>query len=98
MTRVTLVSKIDTADAVAKKIRKAQTDPTKGIYYCKDSRPGVSNLMTILSAVTHASIAEIQAQYGVGHSCDTSIYIYYYGSIRRYDKSDVYRLPYVDHF
>ncbi|OQR95227.1 tryptophanyl-tRNA synthetase [Achlya hypogyna] len=54
----------DEPDVISKKIRKAQTDAIEGIFYDKEGRPGVSNLMTILSAVTEMPIADIEAQYG----------------------------------
>ncbi|RHY47570.1 hypothetical protein DYB38_004993 [Aphanomyces astaci] len=41
------------------------TDAIPGISYDKAGRPGVSNLMSILSAVTGHSVDDIQGQYGV---------------------------------
>ncbi|RHY10234.1 hypothetical protein DYB25_010371 [Aphanomyces astaci] len=55
----------DSPDVIVKKIRKAQTDAIPGISYDKAGRPGVSNLMSILSAVTGHSVDDIQGQYGV---------------------------------
>ncbi|KAF0686919.1 Aste57867_21313 [Aphanomyces stellatus] len=60
-------SRIDLTDApdlIAKKIRKAQSDAIHGIFYNKVERPGISNLMSILSAVTDQSVASIEAEYG----------------------------------
>ncbi|EQC40504.1 tryptophanyl-tRNA synthetase [Saprolegnia diclina VS20] len=54
----------DGPDVILKKIRKAQTDAIDGIFYDKDGRPGVSNLMSILSVVSDKSIEDIQRDYG----------------------------------
>lgn len=44
-------------EAIAKKIRKATTDSIQGgIYYDPDGRPGVSNLINIVSGITRKSI------------------------------------------
>ncbi|ETW05739.1 tryptophan-tRNA ligase, variant 3 [Aphanomyces invadans] len=61
MSRIDLT---DSPDTIVKKIRKAQTDAIPGISYDKAARPGVSNLMSILSAVTGQSLEDIQTQYG----------------------------------
>ncbi|OWZ07101.1 Tryptophanyl-tRNA synthetase, partial [Phytophthora megakarya] len=53
----------DTADEIRKKLRKATTDAVNGIYYDREERPGVSNLLDIASAVTGQSVAELEAQY-----------------------------------
>ncbi|CAK4611107.1 hypothetical protein LEN26_005369 [Aphanomyces euteiches] len=53
----------DSPDEIVKKIRKAQTDSIVGIAYDKTNRPGVSNLMSILIAVTGKSLDEIEAEY-----------------------------------
>ncbi|KAG7401420.1 Tryptophan--tRNA ligase, mitochondrial [Phytophthora boehmeriae] len=53
----------DTADDIRKKVRKATTDAVSGIYYDREERPGVSNLLDIASAVTGHSVAQLEAQY-----------------------------------
>ncbi|KAJ8546858.1 hypothetical protein ON010_g11377 [Phytophthora cinnamomi] len=53
----------DTADDIRKKVRKATTDAVSGIYYDRDERPGVSNLLDIASSVTGQSVAQLEAQY-----------------------------------
>ena len=58
---------LDSPDEIVKKIRKAQTDSIAGIAYDKTNRPGVSNLMSILSAVTDKSLDEIETEYKVRH-------------------------------
>ncbi|CAH0482386.1 unnamed protein product [Peronospora belbahrii] len=61
MSRIELT---DTADDIRKKVRKATTDAVSGIYYDRKERPGVSNLLDIVSAITDQSIAQLEAQYG----------------------------------
>ncbi|RLN65029.1 hypothetical protein BBJ29_004261 [Phytophthora kernoviae] len=53
----------DTADDIRKKVRKATTDAVSGIYYDREERPGVSNLLDIACAVTGQSVAQLEAQY-----------------------------------
>eukprot|EP00163_Fabomonas_tropica_P029599 TRINITY_DN639_c0_g1_i2.p1 TRINITY_DN639_c0_g1~~TRINITY_DN639_c0_g1_i2.p1 ORF type:complete len:293 (+),score=59.86 TRINITY_DN639_c0_g1_i2:341-1219(+) len=52
----TRIDLIDTDDAIRSKIMKAKTDAIRGIYYDKENRPDISNLLTILSAVSGTSI------------------------------------------
>ncbi|TMW64107.1 hypothetical protein Poli38472_014224 [Pythium oligandrum] len=49
----------DSADQIRKKIMSATTDSIEGISYDKTERPGVSNLLSILSAVTDATMDEL---------------------------------------
>lgn len=52
----------DSPDDLAKKIRKAATDSIQGrIYFDMDSRPGVSNLINIVSGITRKLIPETVA-------------------------------------
>lgn len=53
----------DSADDIRKKVRKATTDAVSGIYYDREERPGVSNLLDIASAVTGQSVAQLETQY-----------------------------------
>ena len=53
----------DTPDAAAKKIMGATTDSFGSIKYDKIERPGISNLMDILSALTNISINDISTKY-----------------------------------
>ncbi|KAG3247913.1 hypothetical protein PI124_g7381 [Phytophthora idaei] len=53
----------DSADDIRKKVRKATTDAISGIYYDREERPGVSNLLDIASAVTGQSVAQLEAHY-----------------------------------
>ncbi len=53
----------DDADAIAKKIRKAQTDSTAGISYDPENRPAVANLLTIFAALMDSTPQKIADQY-----------------------------------
>ncbi len=53
----------DTAADVASKIKKAVTDSEGSIYYDIDKKPGVSNLLTILSLITGSSIKDLEKTY-----------------------------------
>ena len=46
----------DSPDHIRKKVRKAVTDCTSEITFSPDKRPGVSNLISIYSAVTKLCI------------------------------------------
>jgi tryptophanyl-tRNA synthetase len=54
----------DTGSQVRKKIMGATTDSLDGIWYDKSERPGISNLLSIFSAVTDQSVDALVAQYG----------------------------------
>jgi tryptophanyl-tRNA synthetase len=51
-----LISLLDDPKVTAKKIRSAVTDSEREIRYDRDAKPGVSNLLTIQSAVTATDI------------------------------------------
>ncbi|MEI7646961.1 MAG: tryptophan--tRNA ligase, partial [Actinomycetes bacterium] len=54
--------------AIAKKIRSAVTDSNREISFDEVNKPGVSNLLTIQSALTGTSIADLVAHYdGAGY-------------------------------
>jgi tryptophanyl-tRNA synthetase len=48
----------------AKKIRSAVTDPGREVVYDTENKPGVSNLLTIYSALTGRTIPSLEADYG----------------------------------
>lgn len=56
------VSLLDTPDTIARKIRRAVTD-SDGVIKYSEEKAGVSNLISILSAITGKCIAEIEAQF-----------------------------------
>ena len=58
-----LISLLDDPKKSAKKIRSAVTDNDRVIAFDRENKPGVSNLLTIQSALTGTSIAELVAGY-----------------------------------
>jgi tryptophanyl-tRNA synthetase len=47
----------------AKKIRSAVTDTEREIRFDPEAKPGISNLLTIYSALTDRKISELEADY-----------------------------------
>lgn len=63
-----IISLFDEARVTAKKIRSAVTDTGRDVVYDPASKPGVSNLLGILAAVTEKPVAEVAAGYaGAGY-------------------------------
>ncbi len=62
-TEAGLISLLDDPARTAKKIRSAVTDSDRDIRFDPDTKPGVSNLLTIQSAVTGTGIDELVAGY-----------------------------------
>ncbi len=58
-----IVNLLDDPKASAKKIRSAVTDAEREIRYDPEAKPGVSNLLTIYSALTDRKISELEADY-----------------------------------
>lgn len=56
---------LDEPSAIAKKIRSAVTDTGSDVR-CASDKPGVTNLIHILSAITGQSIEDIETEYGSG--------------------------------
>ncbi len=54
---------LDEPDVVVKKIKRAVTDSIGHVHYDKVNQPGVSNLMSIHSAISGKSFEEIEAMY-----------------------------------
>jgi tryptophanyl-tRNA synthetase len=54
---------LDPPDAIRKKFRTAVTDSGREIRYVPDEKPGVSNLLEILSVATGRAIRELEAGY-----------------------------------
>lgn len=57
------IAMTDTPDMVVKKIKKAVTDSGTDIIYNPETRPAISNLMTIYRLVTGKSFEEIEAEF-----------------------------------
>lgn len=61
------IALLDEPDVIISKFKKAVTDSEKEIKY-SESKPGISNLLDIYSAVTSKSIAEAEKEFsGVGY-------------------------------
>ena len=56
----TFVSLLDDPDTVRRKIKRAVTDSDGEIRYDPDNKPGVSNLLSIMSALGAGSIEDLQ--------------------------------------
>jgi tryptophanyl-tRNA synthetase len=54
---------MDAPEVNAKKIKSAVTDTGREVIYDEETKPGISNLMTIYSAVTGNSIDAIQSEF-----------------------------------
>lgn len=54
---------LDDADTIVKKIKRAVTDSIGHVHYDKENQPGVSNLMSIHSAISGKSFADIESLY-----------------------------------
>jgi len=59
----TYIAILDKPEVIRKKIRRAVTDSENTIAYDPDNRPGVANLMSIMSALTGKGMDEIAAEY-----------------------------------
>jgi tryptophanyl-tRNA synthetase len=60
------VSLLDDPDVIRKRIRSAVTDSDPEVRYDVDVKPGISNLIEVMSACTGESIDSIVDQYGSG--------------------------------
>lgn len=58
-----VIGLLDEPKRVAKKIKRAVTDSDSEIRFDEANKPGVSNLLSMLSAVTGASISALEATY-----------------------------------
>ena len=58
-----IVELLDDPKVSAKKIRSAVTDTEREIRYDPEAKPGVSNLLTIYSALADRKISELEAEY-----------------------------------
>ena len=58
-----IVNLLDDPKVSAKKIRSAVTDAEREIRYDPEAKPGVSNLLTIYSALTDRKVSELEADY-----------------------------------
>lgn len=64
------IALLDDPKSILKKVKRAVTDTDTRIRYDRDNKPGVSNLLTLLSGATGKSISELELAYegkGYGH-------------------------------
>src|SRR5690625_3370141 len=54
---------LDEPEMILKKVKKSQTDSENNICYNKESKPSISNLMSIYSLITNKSFDEIEVLY-----------------------------------
>ena len=57
------INLIDSADEIVKKIMKSKTDSIEAIYFDKENRPEISNLITIFSAISDLPVKDIISTY-----------------------------------
>jgi tryptophanyl-tRNA synthetase len=58
-----IIELLDDPKASAKKIRSAVTDSETEVRYDEEAKPGVSNLLTIYSALTGTDVPDLEKQY-----------------------------------
>ena len=59
----TYIAILDKPDVIRKKLRRAVTDSENTVAFDPENRPGVSNLMSIMSALTGRSMEDISGEY-----------------------------------
>lgn len=57
------INLIDDADLIMQKIKKSKTDSISSIFYDKENRPEISNLLDIYASLADKSIAQITLEY-----------------------------------
>jgi len=63
-----VIELLDSADVTLKKFKSSVTDDGKEIKFDEKSKPGISNLLTIHSALSGKSIAELEHEFsGIGY-------------------------------
>ncbi|GMQ98609.1 MAG: tryptophan--tRNA ligase [Acidimicrobiia bacterium] len=55
---------LDDADVIRKRIRSAVTDSDPEVRFDRETKPGISNLLEIMSACTGQSVEDLASQYG----------------------------------
>ncbi len=59
----TYIAILDKPDIIRKKLRRAVTDSENAVIYDPENKPGVANLMSIMSALTGRTMDDISAEY-----------------------------------
>ena len=63
------ITLLDSKEDIIKKCKRAVTDSENAIYFDRENKAGISNLMTIYSAFTGKNIQEIEKEFrGVGYA------------------------------
>ncbi len=57
------VNLLDAPSAIARKIKRAVTDTGSEVHFDPESKPGVSNLLAILAAVTDRQVSEVETDF-----------------------------------
>jgi len=60
------IALLDAPTAITKRLKSAVTDSETEVRFDPDAKPGVSNLLQILSATSGRSIADLEAEFGTG--------------------------------
>jgi tryptophanyl-tRNA synthetase len=60
------IALLDEPDVIRKKFKRAVTDSGSEVYYDAVEKPGISNLLTLLSVMTGVSISELEGEYRAG--------------------------------
>ncbi len=55
---------LDDPKVITKKVKSAVTDSEAEVRFDPETKPGVSNLLTLLSAATERSVPDLEAEYG----------------------------------
>src|SRR5262249_58280998 len=58
-----VVRMLDEPDAIRKKFKSAVTDSGRDVRHDREAKPGVSNLIEIMSVATGETFAEIESRY-----------------------------------
>jgi tryptophanyl-tRNA synthetase len=59
----TYIAILDKPDIIRRKVRRAVTDSENAVIYDPENKPGVANLMSIMSALTGKGMDEITAEF-----------------------------------
>lgn len=65
-----VLSLTDTADEIATKVAKAETDSENGITYDAKNRPGLANLLNIYSSLQQAPMQQVTDLFGSGNKAN----------------------------
>jgi tryptophanyl-tRNA synthetase len=58
-----MLNLLDAPETIRDKLKRAVTDSGKDIRFDEENKPGVSNLLSILAAITGKTIAQLESEY-----------------------------------